>query len=318
MPRPSEWTAASACHPSDVTVVFHDDPFTPFDRQPLGDSPGSGPGFRRSVAVPDAYLPTSFDAARLRVGARTLDPGQWVSQRDDDWAPTIAMKRSLIAERPHEVVACVDGAGEACDEVAAGVLRSVGASPSHETGIDALVDAALHVADDLCILIPGDDGIPRLAAAVLCSPNRWRLADKVGGTMAAIHRPVARYDEDLDSPVNAVLARIHPDRSLWRINWGVSNHPSLFQPDIPPPTPGIDAADMCFRVEWQTLRRLPVTGAILFTIRTYVERMGDFATRDYAVLDDVADLILKLEEKVAVYKSIAPYRDRLYEFLSAR
>ena len=318
MPRPSAWTAAFACHPSDVTVVFHDDPFTPFDRQPLGDSPGSGPGFRRSVAVPDAYLPTSFDAAKLRVGARTLDPVQWVSTQDDDWERTIAMKRGLISERPPEVVACLDHAHEACDEVAAGVLQSVGAVPTHESGIDALVDAALHVADDLCILIPDADGVPRLSAAVLCSPNRWRLAEKIGGSMAAIHRPVARYDEDLDSPVNAVLARMHPDRSLWRINWGVSNHPALFQPEIPPATPDIAAADLWFRVEWQTLRRLPVTGAILFTIRTYVEKMSDFAARDYAVLDDVADLILKLEENVAQYKSIAPYRDRLYEFLSAR
>ena len=301
-----------------MTVVFHDDPFTPFDRQPLGDSPGSGPGFRRSVAVPDSYLPTSFDAAKLRVGARTLDPAQWVSERDADRDSVVAMKRALIAERPREVVACLDGAQEACDEVAAGVLRSVGSPLSSESGIDALVDAALQVADDLCILLPGDDGVPRLSAAVLCSPNRWRLADKIGRGMAAIHDPVARYDEDLDSPVNAVLARMHADRPLWRINWGVSNHPALFQPDVPPATPDIAAADMWFRVEWQTLRRLPVTGGILFTIRTYVERMSDFATRDNAVLDDVADLILKLEENVAVYKNIAPYRDRLYEFLSAR
>ena len=270
------------------------------------------------MPVPDAYLPTSFDAAKLRVGARTLDPAQWVSVRDDDWERTIAMKRVIVAERPHEVVACIEGAEEACDEVAAGVLRSIGAPPSIESGIDALVDAALHVADDLCILLPGADGVPHLSAAVLCAPNRWRLADKLGRGLAAIHDPVARYDTDLRSPVDAVIARLHPDRPLWRTNWGVSNHPALFQPDAPPVTPGIEPSDLWFRVEWQTLRRLPITGAVLFTIRTWVERMSDFATRDPAVLDDVADLILKLEENVAQYKSIAPYRERLYEFLGAR
>ncbi len=270
------------------------------------------------MAVPDAYVPQSSEAARLRVGARPLDPAQWVSPRDGDWAPTIAMKRALVAERPHEVVACLDGAQEACDEAAAGVLSSVGETPSTETGIDALVDAALRVADDLCLLLPGPAGEPVLSAAVLCSPNRWRLAEKLGGTMAAIHGPVARYDTDLESPVNAMLARLSAGRPVWRVNWGLSNHPSLFQPETPPATPAMDVADMWFRVEWQTLRRLPVTGAVLFTIRTHTERLADFAARDRAVVHDFADLVAKIPENVAAYKSIAPYRERVFEWLSSR
>ncbi len=297
-------------------IVFHDDPFTPFDKEPSRGSPGPGPGIRRSVAVPDAFVPQSSEAARLRVGARPLDPAQWVSPRDGDWAPTIAMKRTLLADRPREVVACLSGAEEACDEVAAGVLASVGEPPSAEQGIDALVDAAVRVADDLCVLQPGADGSPVLTAAVLCSPNRWRLADKIGGTMGAIHRPVARYPEDLDAPVNAMLARLSVERPVWRVNWGLSNHPSLFQPEVPPATPGMDIAAMWFRVEWQTLRRLPVTGAVLFTIRTYSERLSDFAARDRAVVNDFADLVAKIPEDVAAYKSIAPYRDRVYDYLS--
>lgn len=299
-------------------IVFHDDPFTPFDRQPSRESPGPGPGIRRSVEVPAAYVPHSSEAARLRVGARPLDPAQWVSPRDADWAPTIAMKRALVAGRPHEVAACLDGAQEACDEAAAGVLASVGEPPTTETGIDALVDAALRVADDLCLLLPGPHGAPVLSAAVLCSPNRWRLAEKLGGTMAAIHEPVARYDTDLDSPVNAMLARLSAERPVWRVNWGLSNHPSLFQPEVPPVTPAMDIAGMWFRVEWQTLRRLPVTGAVLFTIRTFTESLSDFATRDQAVVHDFADLVAKIPENVAAYKSIAPYRERVFDWLSSR
>ena len=303
-----------------MSIVFHNDPFTPFDRQPIiaHDSPSSGSGFRRSVAIPDSYLPVPADAAHLRVAARTLDIDQWVSTSDDDWPLTIAMKKELIADRRNEVVACAPGAESACEEVSAGVLQSIGLPISSRKGIEALIDAALQVADDLCILLPDENGVPRLQAAVLCSPNRWRLAEKLGGTMASIHSPVARYEEDLDSPVNAVLRRLHVDRPLWRTNWGISNHASLFQPDIPPITPEIDIADMWFRSEWQTLRRLPETGAILFTIRTYVEKMSDFNTRDYAVVHDVGDIINKIPENVAQYKSIAPYRERIFEYLSLR
>ena len=302
-----------------MSIVFHDDPFTPFDRQPKsGETPGSVPGFRRSVAIPDSYLPVAVDAARLRVGARPLESRQWVSAVDDDWGPTRAMKLMLLHERPGEVVSCLDGAEETCDEVAAGVFASLGLPPTTETGLDALVDAAVHVADDLCVLLPDGDGVPRLVAAVLCAPNRWRLAEKIGGTMAEIHGPVARYDTDLGSPVNSMLMRLSADRPVWRINWGIANHPALFQPDVPPVTPAMDPADMWFRVEWQTLRRLPVTGGILFTIRTYVEKLSDFMSRDYAVVHEIADLVNKIPENVAEYKSIAPYRDALFAYLETR
>ena len=302
-----------------MSIVFHNDPFTPFDRQPpLRETPGTGSGFRRSVAIPFEYLPGASDAARLRVGARPLDIRQWVSAIDDDWPLTIQMKRDLLRERPTEVAACIDGAEEACDEVAAGVLSTIDGAYTNETGLDALIDAALFVADDLCVLLPDENGVPRLSAAVLCSPNRWRLSEKIGGTMASIHAPVARYDDDLSTPVNAMLMRLSVDRPVWRINWGIANHPSLFQPDIPPATLDMDVADMWFRVEWQTLRRLPVTGAILFTIRTYVEKLSDFMERDYALVHEIADLVNKIPENVATYKSIAPYREKLFDFLSSR
>lgn len=270
------------------------------------------------MAIPDAYLPTAVDAARLRVGARPLDVDQWVSKYDDDWTATLAMKQLLLNERREEVVGFQDHAQGACEEVAIGVLSSLGLPLTNKIGIEALIDVAQRVADDLCILIPDGKGIPRLTAAVLCSPNRWRLAEKLGGTMTDIHQPVARYGEDLQSPVDAVMMRLSPQRPLSRINWGISNHPSLFQPDTPPATPDMDIGDMWFRVEWQTLRRLPVSGAALFTIRTYVEKMSDFMLRDYAVVHDIADLINKIPENVAQYKSIAPYRSRIYEYLSGR
>lgn len=302
-----------------MSIVFHNDPFTPFDRQPLlRETPSNGSGSRLSIAIPTELLPTAVDAVRLRVGARPLDVAQWVSVDDADWAPTIAMKRALIAERPQEVIACIEGAEEACDEVAAGIFSSLRLSPTHHSGLDALVDAALHVADDLCVLMPDDNGVPRLAAAVLCAPNRWRLTEKIGGTMSAIHEPVARYVDDLESPVNAMLMRLSVEKPVWRINWGISNHPSLFQPDIPPVTPDLDAADMWFRVEWQTLRRLPLTGGILFTIRTYVEKLSHFMDRDQPLVQDIAELVNKIPENVAEYKSIAPYREKLFAYLETR
>ena len=303
-----------------MSFVFHNDPFTPFDRQPIlhVDSPGFGSGNQRFTPIPEEYLPTAVDAARLRVGARQLDINQWVSTPDNDWLRTQVMKMQLISERPREVIGFEEVAKEACEEVSRGILHSLNLTESDQEGIDALVDAAAAVADDLCVLMPDESGVPRLRAAVLCAPNRWRLAEKMGGAMVSIHSPVARYDEDLRSPVDAVLMRLSPERPLWRANWGVSSHPSLFQPESPPPTPEMDPSDMWLRVEWQTLRKLPISGGILFTIRTYVEQMKVFFERDYELVHDMGDIINKIPENVAQYKSIAPYRESLYEYLSSR
>lgn len=298
-------------------TVWHDDPFTPVDRRPNSESPGASPGIRRVCSVPDDWVPQARDAARLRVGARPLPLSQWVSTVDDDWPATATMKRALVAERPREVIAWLPGSEEACEEASAGVLGSVGAALSSGTGIDSLVDAALAVADDLCILIDRGDG-PRLAAAVVCSPNRWRLREKLGGTMGEIHGPVARYPIDLASPVNAMLTRLAVDRPVWRLNWGIANHPALFQPDIPPVTVDIDPARLWFRVEWQTLRRLPVTGAVLFGIRTFVEPVALLAGRERSLVQDFGDLVAKLPDDVAAYKSIAPYRASLVDYLERR
>ena len=266
------------------------------------------------------HLPPSSEAARLRVGVRPLPPAQWVSEPDEDWPRVLAMKADLLARRRHEVAAC-DGSShtfaDACGEAARGVAASVGGDVGGD-GLEALVAAARVVADDLCILVPDEDGLPRLRAAVLCAPNRWRLGEKLGATMAGIHAPVARYTGDLASPVDAVMTRLSPERPLWRTNWGIANHPALFQPDTPPATPSMDPSDLWLRVEWQTLRRLPVSGAILFGIRTWVEKLSDFACRDPWLTDNLADLVAKLPDDVAEYKSIAPYRDAIFAWLDAR
>jgi hypothetical protein len=51
------------------------------------------------------------------------------------------------------------------------------------------------------------------------------------------------------------------------LNWSLLEHPQLYQPETLPAQPGL--ATPWLRLEWQTLRRLPQTGAIVFAIRTH-------------------------------------------------
>ena len=61
---------------------------------------------------------------------------------------------------------------------------------------DPLELAGRLVQEDLCIIQDAADG-PRFTAAVLCFPSRWRLHEKLGQPLAAVHGPVPLYAERL-------------------------------------------------------------------------------------------------------------------------
>ena len=136
------------------------------------------------------------------------------------------------------------------------------------------------VQEDLCLMAPGPDGYT-LEAASLCFPARWRLMDKMGLPMSSIHKPVPDYSEKLSRPVDSFFNRIDVDRPVWRVNWSLTTDPTMFQPVRQKHSASElsitskNAGDKVYmRCERQTLRRLPDTGWILFTIKTYLDKVS--------------------------------------------
>lgn len=148
--------------------------------------------------------------------------------------------------------------------------------------------AARLVQEDLCLMVPrpsATDGVVRhhLDAAVLCFPSHWRLRDKAGGSAAAIHGPVPTYADDLADRVDRYLARLRPDVIGVRRNWSIHDSPALHAPVPPSPPPDLDPATagdaLWLRSERQTLRALPRSGAVLFTIRVQQTPFSALAER---------------------------------------
>ena len=114
------------------------------------------------------------------------------------------------------------------------------------------------------------DGRYRLAAAVLCFPTRWRLADKLGRPMGPIHAPVPGYAARIGAAVDRVMQGLAPGRPVWRQNWSLLDSPALYQPErlalTEPLTEDDVGTRMWLRSERQTLTRLPLSGDVLFTI----------------------------------------------------
>jgi hypothetical protein len=165
------------------------------------------------------------------------------------------------------------------------------------------------VQEDLALLVNREAGLV-FGGGSVCFPNRWDLSSKLGLTMAEVHAPVDRLNEQLQDPIDSFFGRLSVDKPFWRLGWGVLDTDDPYQPmdgtaSVPPPIPAIgdpSTGDRLFlRVERETLRRFPRTDCVLFTIRTYIRPLSHLVERpqDAARL---AEALSQLPDDVRDYK----------------
>lgn len=202
----------------------------------------------------------------LALGTRGLPADGWLVV-DDDRTRDLTLKQTLLEERHHEVFAALPSAevAHASIEVLELVVEASGGAP--DRSLHPLDAAGRLVQEDLCVLVERDGGA-HLDAASVCFPSYWRLGDKLGRPMSTVHGPVAHYADELADRVDRFLAALRADRAVWRRNWSIHDDPSYFLPGSTPAQVAEPPEGLWLRSERQTLRRLPRSGAILFTIRT--------------------------------------------------
>lgn len=180
-----------------------------------------------------------------------------------------------------------------------------------------LWDASLWIQDDVCLL-QEYDGQYRLTAASLAAPSSWCLQEKLGKPLFDIHSPVPGLNQAIGSQINHVMQKLSPLRLFQRFNWGIkaSSHLALF-PDGPAgkavQNVGDAGAGLFLRVERQTLRRLPQSGAIVFTIRVYVTAL-EHLTSVPGALAALEAAVGRLSEKEAQYKGLVALSPIVREF----
>lgn len=299
---------------------------------------------RQALPPSPRHLPVDPGPYRPAMGliARPLSA---LTEFAEDYPAQMAERRDLLASRHDAVFGALPGSEAARAETLSVIAAHLATDRAEwftrdgdmlvnhltgeawrldDPGCDALELAGRLVQEDLCLLAPDDEGALRLVAAVLCFPSRWRLADKLGQRMDAIHGPVPRYAEKLGRPVDRFLGLLKPGRLVERMNWSVHDDPALFQPaghgatEIDPTITAANAgARLTFRVERQTLSRLPESGAVLFTIRTHQHALAEMvASPEAASILHAA--VTALPPDVAAYKSVGPFRESLLAWLAAR
>ncbi|MBJ7579497.1 DUF3445 domain-containing protein [Devosia sp. MC532] len=192
------------------------------------------------------------------------------------------------------------------------------------TGKDSpLLTAARLVQDDLLIL-QRDTEAWRLTAACLCFPSSWLLAEKIGKPLADIHAPVPGFGPGTRAA--QIMARMfdaaRPETPMIRWNYSLYGDDRLFHPESTGPTEprfgaAVRADPIFMRVERQTLRKLPKTGALAFTIRVSVDPIEKLSghPRQGEIAHALIDQINALSEEQLDYKGLTREKPRVIERL---
>lgn len=228
-------------------------------------------------------------------GLHPVNDGEWLI-RDEAYADQMRLRDGLFTERRESVFAETAESQRVQRELFALILRDVRASGDFQDegrhlvrpdgiAVDVsqpppLIAAARLVQEDLAILAPGDGG-HKLVAGAIAFPASWMLAEKMGRSLTSIHDPVKRIAPEMDGRIETLLSRLPPDRIVQRSNALAYNDPSLHQPRPETAPRSYDPAATTFiRVERQTLRRLPQSNAVAFTIHTSIVPFARLSDED--------------------------------------
>ena len=297
-------------------------------------------GSRRAAAVPpsarwllkeSSRQPAYSPDGRLRPGLNVLEPGQWLLKDEDD-AEIIAMKRAVLDD-PQVGQSLWVSDGRASTVAAEEELYSLVAAcqPVREPvqSRPLITAAARLVREDLILLRQHGDTPAAMCSACVCF-SFGQLLTKLGAPLADIHSPVPGYAKSLRRPLDRIFAKLGPDKSFWRANFefrwsGELLHPSArgdpsLKGDLShkagePVDDSLGPADMYLRVEYQTLRRLPDSQHIAFTVRSYTDPLPCIAESPACAVA-LADRVNGLSPDFAAYKGIsASMRPRIEAYL---
>lgn len=227
-------------------------------------------------------LPRTRGGGVLKMGLVRLDECDWL-QPD----PDTALRAAAFAAHP-EAVQVLPEAEEPASELAAML------------GVEGgLAGAARAHWEDMCLLTRREgEAAYRLTGGAVAFPTDWRLEDKIGRSLTDVHEPIHGYRKQLSAGVDNFMKGLAPGVVYGRANWFIVSCDALrYLPEDPPEerfahvTPANAGETLIVRSERQTLRRLPETGAIVFTIGVHLAPLGSLSDENVARLAAAASSI---------------------------
>jgi hypothetical protein len=216
---------------------------------------------------------------------------------------------------------------------------------------DPMQMAARMVQDDLAIMFEKSDGQYYLLAGSILLAGFWRLEDKFKMPLSEIHTSgdVPGFREKLEKGMMNFFRRVQPNGPVQRVcppeleshgylhiltprqnNYFIQVDDelawssSIGDEDGAEGTVGWFTAEKnkaikhhYFRSERQTLRRLPRSGGVVFTIRTYFHPITEICEEPY-VPGRLASAVRSWGDDVSKYKGKDRYQEVLLEYLDQK
>lgn len=142
--------------------------------------------------------------------------------------------------------------------------------------------------DFACMLREPETGQYTFRAGIICSSLGWNVGSKIGLKLHEIHSPIPDYKEKMQFSMDRYFAKKPTDKPIQRGSWGLEIDEPLFMPpgdpheklrDVQDPSHTLDRCRL--RVDWQTLRRLPLSGSIVFNFKAIFTPVTEFRDEPY-------------------------------------
>ena len=157
-----------------------------------------------------------------------------------------------------------------------------------------------NIPEDFGIMMRDDKtGFYVLRAGVICSALGWNLGTKIGLQLHQIHEPIPDYKEKMQFSMDryvihtpsskytnrrdSFFTKMPTDKPIQRGSWGLEVGQPLYMPSGDPheehrlsQDPNLKLEDCHLRVDWQTLRRLPLSAAIVFNFKAVFTPISEF------------------------------------------
>ena len=194
-----------------------------------------------------------------------------------------------------------------------------------------MATCARLIQDDLAIMFEKEDGQYYLLAGAIVLAGFWRLGDKFGMPLSEIHTSgnVPGFKTKLEKGMMNFFRRIQPNAPVLRNNYFLQVDDELAWSSSIGPEDGSKETQATgwataeknkavqhhhFRSERQSLRRLPRSGGVVFTIRTYFEPITKIA-QEPGVPGRLASAVRSWGADVSRYKGRERYGEVLLEYL---
>ncbi|KAI3324306.1 alpha-1,2-mannosyltransferase [Xylariaceae sp. AK1471] len=292
------------------------------DYSTLSDVPMPQPylDFDINKAKPRPYRPFRWPYHQT-MSLTKLEPDWWI-ELESTYKQRIAQRKELYAEHGSAVLQYLPGSELACKELMEMAIQFICARyPQYFTlskdqdkywlenkilGVKAdikekhpLLILLDHIPEDFAITLrdPGT-GLYAFRAGVICSAIGWNVESKIRLRLHEIHEPIPDYKEKMQFSMDRFFSKMPANKPIQRGSWGLEVDQPLFMPPGSPHKAYRDFQDesltrsrLHLRVDWQTLRRLPLSGAIVFNFKALFTPIEEF--RDEAYVPSLILQVLK-------------------------